>query len=92
MKGRLGKFFDPVGGQEGTAMGVNDDSNLREPVTCFIPETDPKIRGLHSTASPILDNWTDKKHPVKCQGGGEQVNLPHAALEKITWTPKAEES
>lgn len=95
-RGGLGQFFDPKGGQEGTAMGVNDDSQLREPVTCVIPEIDPKIRGLRSTASPIVDDWTDidpwshKPRPVACRGGGEQVNVPFAALEKITWKPKPE--
>ncbi len=89
-KAGLGNFFDPLGNQTGSEMGVNDHQSYREKVVCTLPKDPPKIRGLNSTAAPIVDKWTNPKYPQKCKGGGEQMNVPHEALERITWeTPES---
>ncbi|RYD38872.1 MAG: hypothetical protein EOP87_00505 [Verrucomicrobiaceae bacterium] len=81
----LGAFFDPTGKQRGTHMGVNDDPNIREKVICTLPDGSPKIQALSSTASPIIDDWTNPEEPFPCEGSGDQINVPHSGISRITW-------
>jgi hypothetical protein len=82
--GNVGQFFDPIGDQKGTAIGLNTDPNLRETKTFDISELEnQRITALQSTAAPIVDNWTDRTNPVVCRGGGDQVFVPHNAIDRI---------
>jgi hypothetical protein len=72
-----GNWFDPVGGQSGDSLGLNADPMIRER-KAFVT---PKGQGLISTAAPIIDDWTDKAHPINRRGGGRQIVVDKPTLK-----------
>src|SRR4029077_17793127 len=75
--GKPGNFFDPLGNQTGDQLGLNDDPVVRVQ-KAFVT---PKGQALRSTASPIVDDWTDPKNPVVTKGGGTQMVVDSATLD-----------
>lgn len=75
-----GNFFDPIGGQSGDSLGLNDDPAIRESKTF----KSPKGQGLLSTAAPIVDNWTDKNKAVMTKGGGKQMVVDGPTRDAFT--------
>ena len=73
--GNPGNFFDPVGGQSGDKLGLNDDPAIRKSTTFNTPVTNPKQQGLVSQNGPIVDDWTDPNNPVQTKGGGTQMTV-----------------
>jgi len=77
--GKPGNFFDPLGNQPGTQLGLNDDPAIRVAKTFKTP----KGQALKSTAAPIVDDWTNKAKPVKTAGGGTQMVVDSATRDKF---------
>ena len=72
--GRPGNFFDPLGRQNGNALGINTAPNIRELKVFALPQG----AGLKSTAGPIIDDFTDKTNPTRTTGGGIQLTVPNS--------------
>ncbi|HUL16861.1 MAG TPA: polymorphic toxin type 46 domain-containing protein [Terriglobales bacterium] len=77
--GKPGNFFDPLGNQTGSQLGLNDDPVIRVAKTFKTP----KGQALKSTAAPIVDDWTNKAKPVKTAGGGTQMVVDSATRDRF---------
>jgi hypothetical protein len=81
--GTPGNYFDPVGGQTGSALGLNTDPNFRKPTTFNTPPG----QGLQTTAGPIADTWTDQSPAGRqpyLQGGGQQMTVDNGTKSGAT--------
>lgn len=69
--GKPGNWFNPDPKQTPDMLGLNGDPSIRELKTFKTPEG----FALKSTASPIVDNWTDGSKAVSTSGGGFQMTV-----------------
>lgn len=65
--GYPGNWFDPIGNQPATALGISDEGRTNK---AFIV---PEGKGLQGSSKPILDTWTNSDNPVQTEGGGTQL-------------------
>jgi Bacterial toxin 46/PAAR motif len=77
--GKPGNFFDPIGNQPGSKLGLNDDPAIRVAKTFKTPNG----QALRSTAAPIVDDWTNKAKPLKTAGGGVQMVVDSATRDQF---------
>ena len=83
--GVQGNFIDPSsppGSQTGRELGLNADPDLRKQVILVLPPAGGVA--LETRSGRIVDDWTDRDHPIETPGGGTQWTVGNGTKEEAT--------